>query len=76
MDKDNVQAVLQWPVPQNLKQLRGFQGLTEYYKKFIKFDAVIAAPLIDLLKRINLYGDRMPTKLSPSSKLQLQKHQF
>ena len=51
MDKSKIQSVLDWPVPGNLKQLRGFLGLTGYYRRFIKSYAQIATSLTDLLKK-------------------------
>lgn len=57
MDKGKVQAVLDWPPPKNLKQLRGFLGLTGYYRRFIKSYSTIALPLTNLLKRDAFHWD-------------------
>jgi hypothetical protein len=50
-DKEKIEAMVQWPVSTTLKQLRGFLGLTGFYRELVKNYATIASPLTDLLKR-------------------------
>ena len=50
-DPDKISAVKDWPVPDNLTDVRSFVGLCSYYRRFIPDFATIAKPLLVLTEK-------------------------
>jgi hypothetical protein len=50
-DPRKVDAVSSWPKPTSITELRSFLGLANFYRKFMKDYAKLAAPLHELLKK-------------------------
>jgi Reverse transcriptase (RNA-dependent DNA polymerase) len=51
MDPDKIKAVKVWPEPKTVKEVQGFLGLTNYYRRFVQGYVEKAEPLIWLLKK-------------------------
>ena len=51
MDPAKVAAVRDWPTPRNLRDVRGFLGFANFYRRFIRGFAQIARPLNNLTKK-------------------------
>ena len=51
IEKEKVGGVLSWPEPKNVKDVRKFLGLTNYYRRFIKDFAQVARPMNILTRK-------------------------
>ncbi len=50
-NQDKIREILDWPLPKTLKQIRQFNGLASYYRKFIKDYAKIMRPIVRYTKK-------------------------
>lgn len=50
-DPRKVSATKDWPTPKNIRRLRGFLGLSCYYKQFVRHYGQINRPFTNLLKK-------------------------
>jgi hypothetical protein len=48
--QDKIEAVRDWPVPTNLRELRAFLGLAGYYRRFVRGFSALALPLTELTR--------------------------
>ena len=51
MSKEKVQAVQEWPVPRNVKDVQAFLGFANFYRRFIEGFSKVCKPLTDLLRK-------------------------
>ena len=51
MDPGKLKGIREWPAPTTVKQVRGFLGFGNFYRRFIRHFSNLAKPLNDLLKK-------------------------
>ncbi|XP_038977292.1 uncharacterized mitochondrial protein AtMg00860-like [Phoenix dactylifera] len=51
VDIRKIEVMTDWPLPKDISALRGFLGLTGYYRRFVKGYSLIAKPLMTMLKK-------------------------
>ena len=50
-DQSRIKAILDWPAPKNVKGVRSFLGLANFYQRFIKDYMCVACPPHNLMKK-------------------------
>jgi hypothetical protein len=50
MGKSKVEATLSWHTPRSTTEVRSFNGLAQFYRKFVRRFSEICAPINDIIK--------------------------
>ncbi len=69
-DPGKVQAVVDWPAPKSVREVRSFLGLCNFYRKFIEHYATLAKPLTDILKSTQ-FEEKFGTKFTKTAPVTL-----
>ena len=51
MDPAKIKSILEWPVPNSVKEVQSFLGFANFYRKFIDSYSRLAAPLTTLTRK-------------------------
>ena len=51
MDPQKVQAIIDWPSPRNIFEVRSFHGLASFFRKFIKNFSGMCVSIVDTIKK-------------------------
>jgi len=51
VDPEKIKAIQEWPIPQNVGDVRSFHGLSSFFKRFLPNFSSLASPLNELVKK-------------------------
>ena len=64
MDPNKIDAVLEWPTPRVLKDVQGFIGFANFYRRYIERFSLLAKPLTDLTRNKGRFEMTDPAALA------------
>jgi hypothetical protein len=51
VDHEKIKAIMDWPTPRNVPEVRSFMGLDGYYRRFLKVFSNIGNPITSLQRK-------------------------
>ena len=70
MDPTKIKGIVDWPLPQTVKDVRAFLGFTGFYQYFVPNYSMIARPLIELMKKaVHFHWDKPQMKAFETLKM-------
>jgi hypothetical protein len=51
VDSEKIKAIMEWPIPKDVADIRSYMGITGYYRRFIEGFSKIAYPITPLQKK-------------------------
>ena len=58
-DPQKIEAVIKWPRPKTVYDVRSFLGFVGYYRIFIKGFSALSRPLYDLTKELESHSEKI-----------------